>query len=287
MRTILIYQNKLLFRADERKLLSFTPGVLKAKGVFETAQFLDGRIIFFDDHWRRFQRGLRALRLKNPFSAPELMRMVKTLIARNRLKDARVRVMVWKNGDRQQSAVICQRSKLPFVTGRSAGFRVIFAKEKKNRTKYSHLKTLDYQNCYKAFLAAKRSGAEEAILFNHRGFVAEGARSNIFFVKSKTLVTPALSCGCLDGIVRRKVLQLAKKLKVPVRQASVKGKIFYQADEIFLTNSLIGIVPLILAKKDKDVSKFPGPLTERLKRAYQDLVASSSAASFYRLFPYQ
>ncbi len=263
MSSIIIAIDDQFVKADPQLLRSLSPGVIKAKGVFETMKADSGRIYFFLEHMRRLKKGLRMLGLKDSISVEEIKDSIDDLMKCNHLKLAKVRVMVWQEGKKQRSAVICESFK-PYK--RAKKFKVIISNLNKELTRFSHLKTLDYSVCRKSFLEAKKQGADESVLFNKGGMVVEGSRSNIFFVKEGALMTPDISCGCLDGTIRKKVIKIARSKNILVRKVKVNKKDFLESDEIFLTNSLHGIMPVAMIEGKILAKGKIGRITSKLSK---------------------
>ena len=120
------------------------------------------------------------------------------------------------------------------------------------------------------------AGADEALLLNERGFVAEGSTANIFAAGGEMLVTPSTESGVLPGITREAVLELAESMgKMPVVRQVELGELL-RADEAFLTNSVLEIMPLTRLDDKPIGSGRPGPLTQRLMSAYKKLVAKET-----------
>ena len=134
------------------------------------------------------------------------------------------------------------------------------------------IKSLNYLNFYLARRFAQIKGYNEAIMLNTKGSVVEGSYSNLFIVKNKILFTPSLDCGCLPGIARGVVLDLAKKLKIKVKETRIALKELISADEVFVTNSLIEVMPVTYIK-DKKINKgITGEITGILSKQYRGLV---------------
>ena len=119
-------------------------------------------------------------------------------------------------------------------------------------------------------------GADEAIMLNDRGFVCEGSTSNVFIVKNNSLVTPDEQSGCLPGITREVVMETASAMGMVVEQREVQLKELVAADEAFLTNSLLGLMPLreIDAKALAGGIRHPAEseITYGLTEAYRELI---------------
>ena len=181
-----------------------------------------------------------------------------------------------------------------FETMRSYGGRVFRLEEHYNRLCHgaarlamdvplplSRIKSLNYLDNLLAREDARRHGADEAILLNTRGFVAEGSASNVFLVQQGRpacpvgrLLTPGVESGALPGIARRAVLELAFAVGLEPVESEVELSVFKDASEAFLTNSVMEVMPLTSLDGRPVGSGRPGPVTERLQRLYRDLAVA-------------
>ncbi|MFA5411526.1 MAG: aminotransferase class IV, partial [Candidatus Omnitrophota bacterium] len=95
-----------------------------------------------------------------------------------------------------------------------------------------------------SYAEAKRKGFAGSLILNNRGYITEASNSNAFFIKDRFIFTPALACGCLDGITRRVIFDLAGNYNFKVEEGNFTLRDLYAAEEVFLTNSLAGIMPV-------------------------------------------
>jgi len=123
---------------------------------------------------------------------------------------------------------------------------------------------------------AQDKGFDEALILNSRGFIAEAARSNIFLVKGDALFTPTLSCGCLAGITRKVVFDLAKRNNIKIYEGRFILKDLYEADEAFLTNSLMGVMPLVAVEKHLIKKGLRGKITGYFIKKYNSLLKNGN-----------
>lgn len=267
-----------IVKATAALLHATTPGVVKGQGVFETMRVARGKVADLDEHLARLSRGLRLLKMRAPYSKDKLARCLGRTLAANGLRRARIRLAVWKEGRRVRIAIACR----PLIgyTDRQykKGFKAVVSEIKRRKTRFAHIKSLDYGIFRRAFLEAKRVGCDEAVLLNSRREIVEGSRTNIFFVKRGILYTPAVKCGALNGITRRQVIRCARKEKIPCRAVAADVRKLLGADEAFVTNSLIGVMPLTVVAGRPVASGRAGPVTRKLLRAYRTNAHSSCPA---------
>jgi branched-chain amino acid aminotransferase len=232
------------FKVDAQIIEAYTPGVFKAKGVFETMLGLDGTVLDTALHLKRLRAGLKILGVRAPSINPSAL---KEVLLRNHLSCGRVRLMVWQAG--QQTHVMI--AALPYKVSSKKIYRVCLVKtDRRANDRLADLKSLDYELFAEAFLRARAQGFDEALLLNRSGHIFEASRANIFWIKNKVLYTPPLSSGCLNGITRQQVFKQARNLKIPVKEENLTPEILREANAAFLTNSLLGIKPIACKPKE-------------------------------------
>lgn len=227
---------------------------LLGDGLFETILVHRGKPVFLTEHLNRLYRSSGFLGYKLP-SADALGSAAKDVIAANGLEEGSLRInvspaksdgLLAANDSPLNIAITCRRG-IPYGQDLyERGFFAIVAKS----TRRNHLsplsrhKTTNFLDSVLARKEAVTAGADEALLLNTSGFLAEGTVSNLFLVAGKEVLTPRVSDGALLGIVRAKVKSICRKLNIPLRETSLPPEALKKADEAFLTNSLLGIMPL-------------------------------------------
>ena len=254
----------------EAKLLKrLTPGRIKAPGVFETLLYDEGTVFLFDRHWSRLKKGLKILKMSCPYSRREMRRAIQRLLELNRPGCARVRLMVWCKRNVHAAIVIVPYRPYPAGTYKK-GFRVfISGLTIKHLPGRPAVKAVKYQPFADAYRDAIRRGCDEALLCNDEGYVVEASRANIFVVREGRLIAPRLTDGCLNGITRRVVLRLAKDRGIPCRTARISPRDLLGVGEIFLTNSLVGVMPVSRIRQHTIGAGQCGKMTRQLQAAYR------------------
>jgi len=252
---------------------AISPGILSGQGVFETMRAYGGKIFALDAHLQRLFQGLKTVGLQSPCSKQEMKLYLQKSLRANKVKNARLRLMVWQGKGRMRISIAAFSYK-PFSKKKYAqGFKVLFSDIRRDETATtSRIKSVNYLPLLMAQRNAKAHGADEAILLNRRGFITEGSKTNIFFIKSNILYTPSLRCGCLKGITRQIILKIARFNGIRYKQVMATQDVLLGADEAFLTNSLLEIMPLTFAQGKPIGNGKVGPLTKQFCKAYQDYV---------------
>ncbi len=241
----IIFLNGKFLSGDEAKISVLEPGFLYGWGLFETMRAYHGRIICFDAHLERLRKSAGALGIECPYSSAKLKEIILRLVRISGLGDANVRVTLWKR--EKGTDILARAKKYQSYSLREykKGFYACISRFRQNEDScLAQLKTTNYLLYRLAYLEAAKKGFDEALILNQRGYLAEGSRSNLFFAKGKELFTPSLRCGCLGGITRKAVFDLAGKYNIRVFEGNFTVSDLSSADEAFLTNSLMGIMPL-------------------------------------------
>ena len=233
----------------------FDRGFLHGDGAFETMRVYRGKIFLLDEHLARLTDALAALQIP---AQPPMRSLIRELVARNAVQDGVVRLTVTRGQDQPTIIVTAQPRKFDVRPLRAiiTAIRV--------HTQLAQLKTASRLPYVLAKLEAKHAGADEALLLNESGHIAEFSAANIFIVRDGCLLTPPIRDGALPGVTRAVVLELAKPLKIPSREESLMPDCLDTADEVFATNSLIEIAPVSTWSRKADI-------TARLQAAYRKL----------------
>ena len=272
--------NKKFVDIDRTKVSIFDRGFLYGDGAFETMRSYAGIVFKLDDHLARLFDALKILKIKLPYSRKYLAGAIYRLLDINGLKSAYIRLAVTRGEGRfgigykdvfAPNAVIVAKEfegypEWMFRRGISAGVAGI------RQNEYSPLaavKSMNYLNYIMARFEAKEKGYDEAILLNTRGFVTEGATSNIFLVKKDVLITPSPDSGILQGITRGVILAIAKRLRFRVKEKRISMRELALADEIFLTNSLAEVLPVTRIGPKPVGCGHPGEATKFFRISYQ------------------
>ncbi|MDI6689537.1 MAG: branched-chain-amino-acid transaminase [Actinomycetota bacterium] len=279
----IVYLNGRLVPKREAKISIFDHGFLYGDGLFETMRSYNGRVFRLTEHIKRLFKSAKFLRLKLGVTEEEIETAVQETIKANDLLDAYVRLTISRGeGETGPDPSTCPKSTVVIIARpfRSyphelyeKGARAIIANTRQDDlSPLARVKSMNFLNNILALMEAKAAGVDQAILLNTKGFVAEGAVGNIFIFRDNTLITPPKDAGILPGITRRLVLKLAKGLQIPIRVGNFPPDALMQAQECFLTNSLMEILPIVQVADHPIGTGRPGPVTQQLILAYRELV---------------
>lgn len=279
-----VWINKKLVDSDKARISIFDRGFMYGDGLFETMRAYSGVIFEIDQHINRLFSSLKLARFSSPYPREILKREIYRTLKANHLKDAYIRLAMTRGEGRfgmehkdvfSPNTVIITKEFTSYPSrmyneGITAG---VVGTRQNELSIISGIKSSSFLNYIVARLEAKRSGFDEAILANSKGHIAECATSNIFVVKGRNLITPSRASGILPGITRSVIMRLARKHGIIVKEALMTRRTLYGADEVFLTNSLAEVLPIVRIDRKKIGRGFPGPVTRFLHSAYRKEVA--------------
>jgi branched-chain amino acid aminotransferase len=279
-----VYINGEMVSRRDARISPFDRGFLYGYGIFETMRSYNGHVFCLDRHLSRLMRSAEQLDISKALHPTGLERAVYDTLGANRLSDARIRLTVSAGeGERMIShpdsasptiIIFAEELKLPPEKAYEEGIHAVMVTTTRNRcSTLSRTKSLCYLDSLIARSEAITAGADEAILLNDEGAVAECSASNIFLVIGGKLVTPSPDSGILQGVTRDVVLELASGMSIVTEEREVPAGELLVADEAFLTNSIVEILPI--SKIDGRVvgSGEAGEISKRLLSAYRQLAA--------------
>ena len=222
-------------------------------GIFETMLWKDGDIRFLDLHLERLQESMSMLHFDDAdqFDSFFIRSKVEELLRKNNMvgQQARVRLIVFRQGaglyspETNKAAYILQVDRKPeTLRDKKTGLIIdIYTEYKKAYSELSKIKSNNALIYVMAGLFKKKNAFDEVLILNQSGNLCEALASNIFIYYDKVLYTPALSEGCIAGVMRRVVMDMAQEQGIEVVEAEIKPDIVKVADEIFCTNAVEGI----------------------------------------------
>jgi len=275
----------------DAKISVFDRGFLYGDSVYETMRTAGGWPLELDRHLRRLRRSGDGIGLTIPFSDEHLADAVARTHAASGNDESYVRLVVTRgsgpvaidprHGEHPLMVVLVKPLELPaaeeYVHGISA---VIVGITKNAGTSLDPtIKSGNYLNNILALRQAIAQGGQDAIMCSPEGAVSEGATSNVFMVAGGQLETPHLRTGLLPGITRQAIFDLAEALGLSVGETRMSPDHLRSAQEVFLTSSVRGIMPVTQLDGVVVGTGEAGPLTVRLQAAYRDYVERAARSS--------
>ncbi|MEM6893953.1 MAG: aminotransferase class IV [Bacteroidota bacterium] len=250
--------------ADNQPLLSpYNRGLKYGDGVFETLRYVNGTVFFWEDHYFRLMASMRMLRMEIPMTfTPEFLEEeIKKTIKANHLEAAAVRVRltvcrkIGGNYTPETNAVDylieVKALEVPFYFIPEGSYEVeLFKDFWINKDMLSQLKTTNRILNVIAGVYAKENGYDNCLLLNGEKHVVEAINGNVFVVQGKTVKTPPLSEGCLNGIIRKKLIEIITSLsELELVEAPINPFELQKSDELWITNAIQGILPVTKYRK--------------------------------------
>ena len=254
-------------------------GFLLGDGLFETMRAARGRVPFLDRHLDRLEAGAAVLGMPLPRARAALGDACLEVLHANRLADryAALRITLSRGAGPRglapptDPAPTLLIAAFAIADAAPAPARAVISGIRRNEhSPLSRIKSLSYLDSVLALREARGRGAQEAILRNTAGRLACASAANLFLVRNGALLTPGLEEGVLPGITRGVLLEIARDLGIPAEQAGLPTSALERTDEALLTNSLLGIRPIVEIGGERVGSGGPGPLARRLARAYAE-----------------
>ncbi len=282
---VLVYLNGELVPRDQARVSVLDAGFLLGDGVWESMRVRRGRPVFLDDHLDRLFEGLASLDLDPGLDRAGLAEAVqRTIDANGMVEGAHLRLMIsrglkstpfqGRSADLgRPTVVVLAEHKAPVPEARTRPLTLATVHVRRGRPDVqdpgwnSHSKL----NCVSAAIAAEKVGADEALMLDPHGFVATCNSTHFFVVRRGALFTSTPKY-ILEGITRRKVLELARAHGISAHETDFALRKVYAADEAFCTGTFGGLMPVGTVDGRRIGTGLRGPVTERLQQLYDELL---------------
>ena len=254
---------------------------LYGDGVFETLKIANNKILFWEDHYFRLMASLRIVRMDIPmsFTMEYIEEQILVLVrAMNIHESARVRFTAYRNSEgfylpnNNSISFVIQASKLDNLKYNYSPiqFEVDLYKDFiVPKQLLSTLKTTNKITNVTASIFAKENQLDSTLLLNENKNVIEAANGNLFMVTENKLITPPISEGCLNGVMRKQIIAIAKQIdSVTVLESPISPFDLQKADELFITNCIIGIQPITKYRKKEFEVRVARQLIEKLNLCF-------------------
>jgi len=275
-----VFLNDKLVESDKACISVADSGFLYGAGLFETMRACNGVVFALADHLDRLFFSARALAIENSYQREFITDSIYKTLKANNLTDARLRLTLTggpmsASGQRPKSTLVIAATKLqPYpLDYYKNGVLVVLCPFRQNPSEpiYGH-KTINYFPRMLALKQAHQKRAAEAIWFTVDNRLAEGCISNVFLVKDSVLYTPAIGTPILAGVARKTVCELAFKNSIELIEKDLYIDDLLDADEIFLTNVIMQIMPVNAVEKHTVGNGKLGPVTGKLMKYFDEFV---------------
>ena len=268
---MLVFLNGKFIPVEQATVSIFDRSFCLSDGLFEAVAVYNRKVFLWEKHFDRLQTGADFLKIKLPFTPKAIRAFAEELLTKNQADDCVLRIQLSRGvGPRGYS-----------IKGADSPTLVMSLHSARKVSSPCHVITSSiripandplarFKSCSKlshvlARMEADEQGADEALLLNSNGHIAEATSANLFWIESKTVCTPLLNSSALPGVTRGLVLELCRELKIAIAEKNITPELLPQADGVFLTSVAIEV---------REVSRLDGhdlprsPITQMLRDAY-------------------
>lgn len=282
-----VYIDGQLYEKAEAKISVFDHGLLYGDGIFEGIRIYNKRIFKLDEHLDRLFDSAKAILLTIPMSYEDLRQATLETCKANGLTNGYIRLLVTRGVgslglgpdkcDKASVIIIADNIELYPEKYYVTGLRVVTAPSRRvSPSAFSPaIKSLNYLNNVMARIEAYTAHAQEVVMLNDQGYVAEGSGDNIFILKKGKLFTPPIYAGALGGITRLVIFDIAKEMNLPLIETNLTRYDLFVSDEFFLTGTGAEVVPVVEIDSRVIGDGKPGKVTGEIIRHFRELTQSS------------
>ncbi len=287
-----IYIDGKFYSEADAKVSVFDHGLLYGDGIFEGIRFYNGRVFRLEEHLDRLWDSARSICLEVPIARQNMTEAVLETIRQNHVRDGYIRLLVTRGiGNLGLNPKQCKTPSVIIIAAAIAlyhenmyrkGLMVVTCATRRCNPGALNpaVKSLNYLNNVMARIEADLAGADEALMLNDAGNVAECTADNIFVVKRGQIVTPPVTAGALRGITRSVVFEIAAELGFKTLKADITRHDVFAADECFLTGTAAEIIPVVNVDGRSIGNGKPGPITTRIMARFREMTRETGTPIF-------
>jgi len=287
MKEQLIYLDGQIVPESQAKISVFDHGVLYGDGVFEGIRFYNGRVFRLEQHIRRLYDCAKALLLNVPLTPGEMIKATCDTVRANGLRDGYIRLVITRGvGPMGLNPYKCPKPSVFIIAAsiqlyteeaylNGLTMATVATRRPSHDILSPQVKSLNYLNNVMAKVEAIQAGAEEGLMLNDVGLVAECTGDNIFIVRDGVISTPPLTAGALGGITRGAVIDIARELGIPLRERDFSRHDVFTADECFLTGTAAEVIAAVKLDQRVIGTGKPGEITQRVIARFRELTQTT------------
>jgi branched-chain amino acid aminotransferase len=253
-------------------------GLVCGWGLFTTVRIVEGEAFAYERHWRRLEKDAATIRLPMTYSGAKVRVQLQEVIRANKVKEGCARIYLvwnsvgfWKSDEKMPEVdLVITSADLPHYPD---SMRLTVREQGRHAASpLAGVKTISWLNSVWAVAEAQREGFDEVLLLNERGEVSECTAANIFAVKKDKVVTPPLNSGCLEGVTRGVLMEIASDAGTSVVEQTLRLEDLYAADEVFVTSTNRNVIGVSEIAGHKIGTGAIGPVTKRLDDVFEAYV---------------
>ena len=272
-----VFHNEQLLPIEKVRLSPGQAGVICGWGLFTTLRIVDGEAFAFERHWRRLEKDAAIIRMPVPYAGPRVRVNLQEVIRANGVTEGCARIYLvynhagfWRSDETMPAVdLVIYTAPLPMY---SEPVRLALREHGRHAASpLAGVKTISWLMNVWSVAEAQKEGFDEVILLNERGEVAECTAANVYVVKGDIIFTPPLSSGCLEGVTRGVLFEIAGEAGVGVKEQVLRPEDLYGADEVFISSTnrnVIGVGEIA----GNALAGAPGPVTKRVDEAFEAYV---------------
>src|SRR6202521_111323 len=273
-----VFHNDALLPIEKVRLSPGQAGLICGWGIFTTLRISRGEAFAYERHWRRLEKDANLTHLPMPYTAAKVRVHLHEVIRANKVTEGCARIYLvynqvgfWQSDESfPQLDLIIYTAPLP---EHHEPVRLALREQARHAAAaLSGVKSISWLDNVWSLSEATKEGFDEVVLLNERGEVAECTSANIFVVKNGKVFTPPLNSGCLEGVTRGILFEIAPEAGVAVIEQALHPEDLYSADEIFISSTnrnLLGVGEI----SGRMIAKAPGPVTRQLDELFDTHVA--------------
>lgn len=264
-----VFHNDSLKTVDKVRLSPGQSGLICGWGLFTTIRIVRGEAFAYERHWKRLEKDAAVIRMPMPYAGPKVRVHLQEVIRANKVDDGCARIYLvyntvgfWRSEENFTDVDLLIIS-APVPVYREPVKLTVREHGRHAAAPLAGVKSISWLPNVWAVAEAQKAGFDEVILLNERGEVAECTAANIFAVKGTKIFTPPLNSGCLEGVTRAILMEIAPELGLSVVETPMKPEDFLSADEVFMSSTnrnIIGVGEIAGQK----IASAPGPYTKKL-----------------------
>jgi branched-chain amino acid aminotransferase len=272
-----IFHNGELLPIEKSRLSPGQAGIICGWGLFTTIRIVKGEAFGYERHWRRLEKDAAIIRMPMLYTGPKVRVHLQEVIRANKVSEGCARIYliyndvgVWRSDEKMpQVDLVIYTAPLPeYREPVRLGLR---EHGRHAASALAGVKTISWLPNVWAVSEAQKEGFDEVVLLNERGEVAECTAANVFVVKGDKVLTPPLNSGCLEGVTRGILMEIAPEAGISVVEQTLRTEDFAAGDEIFISSTnrnLIGVGEIAGQK----MPVAPGPVTRKLDELFDAYV---------------
>jgi branched-chain amino acid aminotransferase len=281
-----IWMHDKLVDEAEAMVSVFDHGLLYGDGVFEGIRVYGGKVFEMEAHLKRLYESAKVLRLDIGMGVDELRDATEKTVAANGIVDGYIRLVITRGvGDLGLNPFVCEKAGIIIIAATiqlypeelyETGLKVVSVSTMRCHplALAPQVKSLNYLNNVMAKVESIDQGADEAIMYNHLGYVAEASADNVFIVKDGVVKTPPTEAGSLGGITREVVIRLAREIGYEVVERNLTRVDLYVCDEFFMTGTAAEVIAIVGIDGRVIGDGKPGEITETIRKKFFEYARS-------------